>query len=91
MRKGQGISINVIVIAAIALLVLVILSTLVIRSSGNVSRADSCVGSGGTCISKDVYGGACDIPERADQWIIDTVKSPTCNRDGSVLCCRKLQ
>lgn len=50
-RKGQGISINVIIIAAIALLVLVILSVLLIRSGGelvvectdvNGQCADSC-------------------------------------------------
>ncbi|MBU0471764.1 MAG: hypothetical protein KKF89_05245 [Nanoarchaeota archaeon] len=35
-KKGQGISINVIIIAAIALLVLVILSVLLIRSGGDL-------------------------------------------------------
>ncbi|MFH1649452.1 MAG: hypothetical protein ABIA93_02800 [Candidatus Woesearchaeota archaeon] len=35
-NKGQGISMNVIIIAAIALLVLVILSVLLLRSGGNL-------------------------------------------------------
>ncbi|MBU1604172.1 MAG: hypothetical protein KJ583_02540 [Nanoarchaeota archaeon] len=50
-KKGQGISINVIIIAAIALLVLVILSVLLIRSGGNVVTGTSCAGVGGTCSS----------------------------------------
>jgi hypothetical protein len=55
MAKGQGISINVIVIAAIALLVLVILSTLVIRYGSTVNQgANSC--------SKAPTGGNCRLP-----------------------------
>ena len=43
--KGQGISINVIIIAAIALIVLVILATLVIRAGNNVNRSANVCGS----------------------------------------------
>lgn len=42
MRKGQGLSMNVIIIAAIALLVLVILSVLVLRSGREVTEAKQC-------------------------------------------------
>ena len=48
-RKGQGISINVIIIAAIALLVLVILAVLIARSSGNLSDSGKSITKGGTC------------------------------------------
>lgn len=48
-RRGQGISINVVVIAAIALLVLVILSVLVIRAGGGTSKAGKCETIGGVC------------------------------------------
>ena len=49
-KKGQGISINVIVIAAIALLVLVILAILVLTAGKNVNEGkDKCIVLGGTC------------------------------------------
>lgn len=41
-RKGQSISINVVIIAAIALLILVILSVLVLRTGRTVSDGTSC-------------------------------------------------
>ncbi len=48
-KKAQGISMNVIIIAAIALLVLVILSVLVLRSGGELSKGSGCEGVGGVC------------------------------------------
>lgn len=48
MKRGE-ISMEVIIIAAIALLVLVILSVLVIRSGGNVAK--ECLNIGGSCES----------------------------------------
>ncbi len=48
-KKGQGISINVIIIAAIALLVLVILAVLLLRSGSSVADGTSCTGIGGQC------------------------------------------
>lgn len=48
-RRGQGISLNVIVIAAIALLILVILSVLVLRAGGSVTEGTSCQQLGGSC------------------------------------------
>jgi len=52
-KKGQGISINVIIIAAIALLVLIILAVLVARSSTDFSEGTKCIKKGGTC--KDAF------------------------------------
>ncbi len=46
-KKGQGISINVIIIAAIALLVLVILAVLLLRSGSNL--VVDCQEAGGVC------------------------------------------
>ena len=49
-RKGQGLSMNVIIIAAIALLVLVILSVLVLRSGNEITQGKSCLAlQGATC------------------------------------------
>ncbi|MFH1770451.1 MAG: hypothetical protein ABH828_02740 [archaeon] len=73
-KKGQGISINVIIIAAIALLVLVILSVLLLRGGGTIVEGTSCLGVGGQCEANcgdistgtETYGrhstAACDDP-----------------------------
>jgi len=55
-RKGQGISVNVIVIAAIALLILVILSVLVLRSGRSVNEGTQCEALGGTCRAASEFG-----------------------------------
>lgn len=63
-KKGQGLSMNVIIIAAISLLVLIILIVLVLRASGGVKNQTGCSGVGGTCTSdpdctgqEDQFGG----------------------------------
>ena len=48
-KKGE-LSITVIVVAAIALLVLVILAYLVIKSGGNIREGTKCKSLGGTCV-----------------------------------------
>ena len=53
-KKGQGLSMNVIIIAAIALLVLVILAVLILRAGSGVTQGTGCSGVGGTC------AGSCD-------------------------------
>ena len=69
-KKGQGLSMNVIIIAAIALLVLVVLAVLLFGSAGDVSDAKSCTGSvfNGECMGKCLPGTmpviASGCPER---------------------------
>ena len=54
-KKAQGISMNVIIVAAIALLVLVILSVIFIGRMGRFGReSGGCEQQGGSC-----YEGAC--------------------------------
>jgi|TARA_B100000315_G_C14334912_1_gene476942 hypothetical protein len=48
-RKGQGLSINVIIIAAIALLVLVILAFLIAKAGTKTSEGTTCIYEGGVC------------------------------------------
>jgi len=48
-KKAQGLSMNVIIIAAISLLVLIVLIVLVVRASNNMGTGTSCRGAGGTC------------------------------------------
>lgn len=50
MKKAQGLSMNVIIIAALAILVLVILSVLFINGTLNFgTNTQSCESNGGTC------------------------------------------
>lgn len=49
MRRRGEISMEVIIIAAIALLVLVILSVILLRKGIGFNQGTSCVGLGGTC------------------------------------------
>ena len=60
MKKAQGLSMNVIIIAAIALLVLVIISVLVLRAGGNVNQGTGCAGVSGQCVSGSALTGNSD-------------------------------
>jgi hypothetical protein len=52
MKKAQGISMNVIIIAALALLVLVVLSVIFLTKTGVWSRESvNCRQNGGVCVS----------------------------------------
>ena len=73
-KKGQGISMNVIIIAAIALLVLVILSVLVLNTGGKIGLGTSCDG---------IQGSDCrDVCEEG--YITEITKSCT---DKTEKCC----
>lgn len=73
-KKAQGISMNVIIIAAIALLVLVILSVIFIgRMGGWGEKTAGCATQGGTC-----YDGRC--PETTTPF------SAKCEQEGYVCC-----
>ena len=57
MKKAQGISLNVIVIAAIALIVLVILSVIFIGRLGTFGKETAaCENKGGTCVAGTACG-----------------------------------
>ena len=50
-KRGQGLSINTIIIAAIALLVLVVLAVIFMGKIGKTTRVtDSCDANGGKCV-----------------------------------------
>ncbi len=79
-KKAQGISMNVIIIAAIALLVLVILSVIFIGRMGSFGRAAAnCESQGGQCLPPP-----CSKPEYGQ-----LTRHPTlsCGEDTENICC----
>jgi hypothetical protein len=80
-KKGQGISINVIVVAAIALLVLVVLAVVFIGRVDIFSRSSS------SCNS---YSGASTCAETCGEGSAEDFKAPyptlSCPNEGEVCC-----
>jgi hypothetical protein len=82
MRKAE-LSMNIIIIAAISLLVLVILSVLLLRAGGNVNQGTGCTGVSGQCIE--------DTDEGCKYLGEDYARDVThgCGEEGQI-CCIKL-
>ena len=81
MKRGQGISMNVIIIAAIALLVLVILSVLILRAGGQIGEGTSCMGiEGAFCEDSAVV----DADGCGENYIRDITKD--CRRSDETCC-----
>lgn len=81
-RKGSELSMNVIIIAAIALLVLVILAVMLLQKSGDLKEGTSCEGLGGECCH-DCGTGDCQ-----DYGVHSTAQDSSC-RQGQQ-CCLKI-
>lgn len=84
-KKGVELSVNVIIIAAISLIVLVLLSFLVLRTGPGITTGTSCAAFGGECIPS---GAKCD-DEVGPGWTRDITKSCTSEEReaGLTLCC----
>ncbi len=75
MKKAQGISINVIIVAAIALIVLVVLVAIFTGRLGAFTRGvSSCTDKGGICEASPCTGDTTTLPGTA------------CEKDGLVCC-----
>jgi len=75
MKKAQGISMNTIIIAAIALLVLVILAVIFTGRMGDWSKKTrECKNNGGECLSKD----ECKQKEGQASTLIDCGSQQVC-------------
>jgi hypothetical protein len=82
MKKGQGLSMNVIIIAAIALLVLVILSVLVLRAGGGINEGTGCEKA-----AQGVCAYSCSDITQPGNWI----RTPSHNcANSEMVCCIKL-
>ena len=91
MKKAQGLSMNVIIIAAISLLVLVIISFLVIRTGGDVNEQTKCKSTANQdCFSSQQYRSCNEVAERqGGDW---TGGSGKCDDVGDIpqICCLRI-
>ena len=83
MKKAQGISMNVIIIATIALLVLVISSVIFIGRTGQWGvQVSNCISKGGQCLVKEIttpsMGCNTDYPTPYPAW--------SCEKTTEVCC-----
>ena len=85
-KKAQGLSMNVIIIAAISLLVLVIISVLVLRAGGNVNESTGCRGVNGVCVGSGASYSSCNELEdvRGGSYVRDP--SHGCKEEGQHCC-----
>jgi len=83
-KKAQGLSMNVIIIAAIALLVLVILATFLLNAGGDVGEGTSCTGMGGECHPVGDGETCNDYMYEEGKTFIKTVKASCAEGD---ICC----
>ena len=81
MRKKGDLSMNMIIVAAISLLVLAIIAYLIFGASDNVTKGTGCEGVGGDCQS-----GVCD-----DQYPIhNAALDKSCESQGKDICCMRI-
>ena len=77
-KKGAELSMNVIIIAAIGLLVLVILAILVINSAGKTNTGIDCISKGGICktdcgtMGANPNGGTCSTSGQTCCAVVST-------------------
>lgn len=77
MKKGQGLPLNVVIIAILALIVLIVLVVIFTGKIGGFGRdIVSCSTRGGKCASGECPPGA----------VYATIKNTDCDQQGSICC-----
>ena len=93
MSKKGDLSINMIVIAAIAMIILVVVSVLVFRSGGLLNQAKACTAiQGGECISSDYYRTCAEYS--SDRMLQDPLiqhRTASCPDPERQMCCVPLR
>ena len=85
MRKAQSISINTIIVAAIALVVLVVIIFIFSQKSSNFFEASgSCDAVSGSCETESHENKECKFPD----WIPHP--SAKCNKEDTIKCCIRI-
>ena len=86
-KKAQGISINTIIVSAVALIVLVMMVAIFIgRLGGFVGGIEDCVSKGGTCVAN----AKTDCTDNKDMTIIPGTDCPTTQEEKDAnadYCC----
>lgn len=85
MNKKGDLSINMIVIAAIAMIILVVVSVLIFRSGGILNESRTCSAIGGTCVEDYVYDSCSEYAEyETDSY----TRHPTaaCEQEDTFCC-----
>ncbi len=90
MDKKGDLSINMIVIAAIAMIILVVISVLIFRSGGILNESQTCSAIGGVCVDDTYYKSCSDYAN--DMWLENTyTKHPTAACEENTFCCIPLK
>ena len=91
MKKGD-LSINIIVIAAIAMIILVVVSVLVFRSGGILDSSRTCSAVGGECVPYYLYDSCSDYADMeglAGSYVRH--RTAVCPSPEEQFCCIKLR
>jgi hypothetical protein len=91
MKKGD-LSINIIVIAAIAMIILVVVSVLVFRSGGILDSSRTCAAVGGDCVPRYLYDSCADYAD--SELLSETLiqhRTAVCPDPQEQFCCVRLR
>lgn len=92
--RAQGISVNVIIIAAIALIVMVILIALVLNTGGDINRTvNDCSAQGDGISGEDYYCADTSLGESCPEGFIRNPQRscPGSTQDSPIHCCVALR
>ena len=89
MKKGD-LSINIIVIAAIAMIILVVVSVLVFRSGGILDSSRTCAAVGGECVPRYLYDSCAEFGEFEPVTYIQH-RTAVCPDPQEQFCCVRLR
>ena len=89
MKKGD-LSINIIIVAAIALIILVILSVLVFDTGIKIRRGTDCQGLKGECVDSGSYSNCDEYAKYGTYGDASYIRNPTASCPGeNMICCIK--
>ncbi len=86
MKKGE-LSVNIIIVAAIALIILVILAVLLFRTGNELRVGTSCEGIQGICQPQELGCSELDDPYAGTFYVRHSTAQ--CSAPGSVCCIRQ--
>ena len=90
MKKGD-LSINIIVIAAIAMIILVVVSVLVFRSGGILDSSRTCAAVGGECVPDGLYDNCAEYAEFYRLGTLIQHRTAVCPNPQEQFCCVPLR